>query len=106
MRIGRDEAVIWGVPTIVTYRYFGKPLEMLAIMDASGTQVGARDPMDPGQGIPPSEYAATTSILLPGMILNAVVFALLAFITVYVIVKLRYLIEYSRSSDVRREPEE
>jgi len=49
------------------------------------------------------EYPATTSILLPSMILNAAVFALLAFITIYVIVKLRYLYEYSKSSDVQRE---
>lgn len=104
MRVGRDEAVIGGFPTIVTYLYFGKPFEMIAIMNASGTGVVGVD-QDPGQGMSLPDYPATTSILLPNMILNAAVFALLAFITIYVIKKLRYLHEYSKSSDVQRELE-
>jgi hypothetical protein len=103
MRVGRDEAVILGVPTIVTYSYYGKPFEMIAAMASS---VGGN--VDSGEGLQAFanlEYTGTTNILLPGLILNTAVFALLAFMTVYVIVKLRYLWEYSRSSDLEHELE-
>jgi len=103
MRVGRDEAVILGVPTIVTYSYYGKPFEMIAVMASS---VGGN--VDSGEGLQAFanlEYTRTTNILLPGLILNTAVFALLAFMTVYVIVKLRYLWEYSRSSDLEHELE-
>jgi hypothetical protein len=101
MRIGRDEAVILGFPRIVTYRYFGKPFEMIAIMSSVGGGAGAGDG-EAGQFILP-DYTATTSILFSGFVLNALIFGLLAFMTVYVIVKLTYLSGYSRSPDVTQE---
>ena len=102
MRIGRDETVVQGFPRIVTYLYFGKPFEMIAIMSSGiGGGVGAGDG-EAGQFILP-DYTATTSISLPSFFLDALIFGLLAFITVYVIVNLTYFSRYSRSPDVTQE---
>ena len=104
MRIGRDEIVMYGFPTITTFRFYGKPFEMIAIMSSSTGGGG-----DPGEGLQvfgSPEYAGTTNVLLPGLLLNFVVFGLLALLTVYAVLKLRYLQEYLRSSDVQRQLEQ
>jgi hypothetical protein len=105
MRIGRDEVVLFGFPAIATFRYYGKPFEMIAIM-ASSTGGEGSDSGEGFQFVTSPEYAGTTNVLLPGLLLNILVFGLLALLTVYVSLKLKYLWEYSRSSDVQRELEQ
>jgi hypothetical protein len=111
-RVGRDEVVIFGFPTIVTYHYYGKPFEMIALMTSSvgsgGTDVyGWMVHMislmhaEGFQAIASPPYVGTTNFLLPGLFLNALVFGLLAFLTVYAVVKLNYLRQYYWSSDVK-----
>ncbi len=104
MRIGRDEVVMSGFPTIATFRYYGKPFEMIAVM---GSSMGAGGDFGEGfQLVASAEYAGTTNVLLTGLLLNIVVFGLLAFLTVYVGLKLKYLWDYSRSSDVQHDLEQ
>jgi hypothetical protein len=104
MRIGRDEIVMNGFPTITTFRFYGKPFEMIAIMSSSTG--GGGDTGESLQVFGSPEYAGTTNVLLPGLLLNFVVFGLLALLTVYAVLKLRYLQEYRRSSDVQRQLEQ
>jgi hypothetical protein len=105
MRVGKDETVIFGVPTIATYSYYGKPFEMIAVMVSSrGGGEGVNWEQE-AQMFGQPQHAGTANVLLPGLIMNAAVFAMLAFMTVYVIVKLRYLWEYSHSSDLKHELE-
>jgi len=104
MRIGRDEIVMYGFPTITTFRFYGKPFEMIAIMSSSTG--GGGDTGESLQVFGSPEYAGTTNVLLPGLLLNFVVFGLLALLTVYAVLKLRYLQEYRRSSDVQRQLEQ
>jgi hypothetical protein len=106
MRLGRDEAVIYGVPVIVTYRYYGKPFEMIAVMASSIGGGGGGDNGEGLQVVANPEYAGTTNVLLSGLMLNVIVFGLLSFLTVYVIVELKYLWEYSRSSDLQHNLEQ
>jgi len=105
MRIGRDEVVLFGFPALATFRYYGKPFEMIAIM-ASSMGGGGSDSGEGFQLVTSPEYSGTTNILLPGLLLNIVVFGLLALLTVYSALKLKYLWEYSHSSDVQRELEQ
>jgi hypothetical protein len=105
MRIGRDEVVLFGLPVIATFRYYGKPFEMIAIM-ASSTGGGGSASGEGFESVSSPDYAGTTNVLLPGLLLNIVVFGLLALLTVYVALKLKYLWEYSRSSDVQRQLEQ
>jgi hypothetical protein len=104
MRTGRDEVEIFGLRTIATFRYYGKPFDMIAIMTSS---MGAG--IDTGEGFnltTSPAYGGTTSILLPGLLLNIAVFGLLALLTVYVILRLNTLREYSRSIDFKHEHEQ
>ena len=116
-RVGRDEIVTFGFPTIVTYRYYGKPFEMIALITShvgsGGTDINewmvhmmmqVRAEGLHALASPP--YAGNTNLLLPGLLLNALIFSLLAFLTVYVVVKLNYLREYFRSSDVKHKLEQ
>jgi hypothetical protein len=107
MRIGRDEVVMSGFPTIAKFRYYGKPFEMISIMASSASEVGGADA---GEGFRlvglGSDYPGTTNVLPTGLLLNIIVFGLLALLTVYVGLKLKYLWEYSRSSDVQHELEQ
>jgi hypothetical protein len=95
VRIGRDEIAIYGFTRITNFRYYGKPFEMIAIM--------CRDPIvsDPGEHFEVTTdpgYPGNTYVLLPGLLLNLIVFGLLALLTVYAVLKLRYLWESHRSS--------
>jgi hypothetical protein len=67
---------------------------------------GGGDYYEGFQSVASAEYAGTTNVLLTGLLLNIVVFGLLALLTVYVGLKLKYLWEYSRSSDVQHELEQ
>jgi hypothetical protein len=102
MRIGRDEVMIFGFPRIVTFRYYGKPFEMISVLASS---VGGGGESEEGWGFTTTGYSGTTNVLLPGLLLNTAVFSLLAFLTVYVGLKLKYLSEYARSSDAQRKIE-
>jgi hypothetical protein len=91
MRIGRGEVDIYGFPSIVSYRFYGKPFEMIAIADASIAQSGAFESLQ--QNSTP-DFAGTFSILWGGLLGNLVVFGLLALISVYVVIRLVRLAEY------------
>jgi len=97
MRVGRDEIVLYEFSTFATFRYYGKPFEMIAIMSATPR---ITDPGEHFEVLGSRDYPGTTNVLLPGLLLNLVVFGLLALLTVYAGVKLKYLREYHRSSDV------
>ena len=116
-RVGRDEVVIFGFPTIVTYHYYGKPFEMIALMTSSvgsgGTDVYAWmvHPIslmraEGFQALASPPNVGTTNVLLPGLLLNALIFGMLAFLTVYAVAKLNYLRQYYRSSDVKHKLEQ
>ena len=90
MRVGRDEIVLYGFSTFATFRYYGKPFEMIAVMSATPR---ITDPGDNLEVLGSRDYPGTTNVLLPGLLLNLVVFGLLALLTVYAILKLKYLRE-------------
>jgi hypothetical protein len=106
MRLGRDEAIVSGFPAIVTYRYYGKPFEMISVMDSSIGVGGGGDSGEGLQVIANPGYSGSTNVLLSGLMLNAIIFGLLSFLTVFAVVKLRYMWEYSRSSDLQQDLEE
>ncbi len=101
VRVGRDEMVMYGSPTFTTFRYYGKPFEMIAVISSTA-------PIDdPGHGpgelelLGSPEYPGSTFVLFQGLLLNLVIFGLLALLTVYGSLKLKYLWEYNHSSDVQ-----
>ena len=67
---------------------------------------GGGDYYEGFQSVASPEYAGTTNMLMTGLLLNIIVFGILALLTVYVGLKLRYLWGYSRSSEVQHELEQ
>jgi hypothetical protein len=103
MRIGRDEMMMYGFSRITTFRYYGKPFEMIAVLTSTA-------PInDPGHGpgelelTKSPEYTGSTFVLFQGLLLDLVLYSLLALLTVYVVLKLRYLWEYHHYSNVQRQ---
>jgi hypothetical protein len=87
MRIGKIELPIRGYPTPVTVRYFGKPFEMFGFTEAGVTSGG-----DSGEASLQwsQNYAGGMLMLWDGMILNIVLYSVLAFAVVYGAMKVRH----------------
>jgi hypothetical protein len=102
MRPGRVEVSVNSLPTPVNMSFYGKPFEMLGITSANiVTGESGEISVEINQ-----DYQGAISIFWEGLILNTALYALLAFMIVYAVIRLRYLIDYSKSHGAKSPAED
>jgi hypothetical protein len=90
MRTGETELLINGYPKIASIEYYGTPLEMFGIVpvpEPAVSEVGSQS------------VQIQSPIIIPlwiGLLLNLVLFSLIAFAITFTVTKVRYLRELSR----------
>jgi hypothetical protein len=85
---GKTEVIIQGFPETRTMQYFGAPFKMIG-MEFS-TQPSIREDSD-GSASPVPAAQSNTVVLWQGLILNAALFFLLAFIITYSVKKINHI---------------
>ena len=89
-RVGEIEVINQGYPTIVAIEYFGTPLEMFGIVNSQNARSEGSPQMVANQ-------ARGLNVLWGGVLGNIAIFLLAAFVITFLVMKVKYTRELSKS---------